>query len=172
MLLTKVIRRLYLAYLIKRNPVKYARHIGVQVGEGTRLMGVRHGTFSTEPFLITIGCDCLLTGVQFITHDGSVYHLKKKYPRADLFGKIEIGNNVFVGLGTIILPGVSVGDNVVIGAGAVVSRSIPSNAVAVGVPAKVISTLDSYLEKIEEKIVHTGGLPMSEKRRILENELQ
>ena len=46
-----------------------------------------------------------------------------------------------------MLPGVTIGDNVIIGAGAVVKSSIPSNSVAVGNPARVICTLDEYIEK-------------------------
>lgn len=51
---------------------------------------------------------------------------------------VIIGNNVWIGGGAIILPGVTIGDNVVIGAGSVVTRSIPSNTVAVGNPCRVI----------------------------------
>jgi acetyltransferase-like isoleucine patch superfamily enzyme len=55
-----------------------------------------------------------------------------------VFLPITIGRNSWIGAGSIVLPGVSVGDNCVIGAGSVVTKSIPSNAVAVGNPAKVI----------------------------------
>jgi len=51
---------------------------------------------------------------------------------------ITIGNNVWIGAGTIVLGGVSIGDNTVIGAGSVVTKSIPSNVIAVGVPCKVL----------------------------------
>lgn len=51
---------------------------------------------------------------------------------------ITIGNNVWIGAGSTILAGVVIGDNTVIGAGSVVSKSIPSNVVAVGVPCKVV----------------------------------
>lgn len=173
MLLKKIINKLYIQYLLKRKPFEYAKYVGVNVGEGTRFMGPEHGMFGTEPFLISIGENCLITGeVKFITHDGSVYHLKKKFPKADLFGRINIGNNVFIGYRTIILPGVTIGDNVVIGAGSIVSRSIPDNTLAVGSPAKVISNLEDYLNKIEKKIMHTGGLPIHEKKKILERELR
>ena len=56
-------------------------------------------------------------------------------------------NNVFVGRGSIILPGISIGDNCVIGAGSVVSSSIPSNSVAVGNPARVVSSYEEFVEK-------------------------
>lgn len=51
---------------------------------------------------------------------------------------ITIGNNVWIGAGTIVLGGVSIGDNTVIGAGSVVTKSIPSNVIAVGVPCRVL----------------------------------
>ena len=51
---------------------------------------------------------------------------------------IKVGNNVWIGAGCTILAGVEIGDNTVIGAGSVVTRSIPSNVVAVGVPCKVL----------------------------------
>ena len=60
---------------------------------------------------------------------------------------VIIGNNVFIGAGSIVLPGVSIGNNVVIGAGSVVSRDIPDNCVAVGNPARVIKTIDEYLNR-------------------------
>lgn len=51
---------------------------------------------------------------------------------------IKIGNNVWIGEGVIIMPGVNIGDGCVIGAHSIVSKSIPNNSVAVGTPAKVI----------------------------------
>ena len=51
---------------------------------------------------------------------------------------ITIGDNVWLGGGVIVLPGVTIGDNAVIGAGAVVTKDIPANAIAAGNPAKVI----------------------------------
>ena len=54
---------------------------------------------------------------------------------------ITIGDNVWIGGNTVILPGVTIGDNVVIGAGSVVTKDIPDNAIAVGNPCKVIRTV-------------------------------
>ncbi|MBC6988835.1 sugar O-acetyltransferase [Hymenobacter sp. BT491] len=54
---------------------------------------------------------------------------------------ITIGHNVWLGAGVIVLPGVEIGDNVTVGAGSVVTRSIPSNSVAVGNPCRVIKSL-------------------------------
>ncbi len=61
--------------------------------------------------------------------------------RATVSRPIVLGNNVWIGAGAIVLPGVTVGDNSVIGAGAVVTRDVPANAVAVGNPARVVRTL-------------------------------
>lgn len=173
MIIKKLFKRTYEYYLLKKDPVKYAEYLGVKVGEKTRFMGLKREAFGSEPFLISIGENCLITAdVHFVTHDGSVYLLKPKHPKADFFGRIKIGNNVFIGLRSIILPGVEIGDNVVIGAGSVVTKSIPSNCVAAGVPAKVVSNLQDYLDKIEPKIFHTGGLKINDKRKILEEMLK
>jgi maltose O-acetyltransferase len=60
---------------------------------------------------------------------------------------VYIGNRVFIGAGSIILPGVKIGDEVVIGAGSVVAKNVPAKSVVAGVPAKQICTLDEYLQK-------------------------
>lgn len=61
------------------------------------------------------------------------------------------------------MPGVNIGNRVVIGAGAVVTRDIPDNSVAVGVPAKVIKTADEYFEKLKRESLHLGHLKGKEK---------
>ena len=60
--------------------------------------------------------------------------LKYAYP-------ITIGNNVWIGAGVNILPGVTIGDNTVIGAGSVVTKDIPSNVLAVGNPCRVVKEI-------------------------------
>jgi maltose O-acetyltransferase len=61
----------------------------------------------------------------------------------ELAAPIAIGNNVWIGGGAIICPGVTIGDNTTIGAGSVVTKDIPANVVAVGNPCKVIRTLEN-----------------------------
>lgn len=66
-------------------------------------------------------------------------------PRADGWESgepITIGDNVWLGAGVIVLPGVTIGDNAVIGAGAVVTKDIPANVVAVGNPCRVLRTVE------------------------------
>lgn len=59
----------------------------------------------------------------------------------ELISPITIGNNVWIGSGAIVLPGVSIGDNSIIGAGSVVTRSVPTDSLAIGSPAKVVRTI-------------------------------
>lgn len=65
-------------------------------------------------------------------------------------GRVRIGNNVFVGACSIILPGISVGDNSIIGGGSVVTKNVPSNEVWAGNPAKFICSKDEYLKKYKD----------------------
>lgn len=65
---------------------------------------------------------------------------------------VRIGNRVFIGASAIVLPGVTIGDNVIIGAGSVVTKDIPSNSVAAGNPARVICSIDKYVEKERKKM--------------------
>jgi len=93
----------------------------------------------------------------------------EKLPYVFGAGDIEVGNNVFIGLGAIILPGVTIGDNVIIGAGSVVTQNIPSNSVAAGTPAKVLKSIDAYELIVKDDLLMTKNLSASEKRAYLEN---
>lgn len=128
-------------------PEKYAKYIGVKIGLNCRLINV---SFSTEPYLVTIGNHVSATQVRFETHDGGVWVIRNGNPELDIIKPITIGNNVFIGFGSVILPGVTIGDNVVIAAYAVVSRDIPPNSVAAGIPAKVIKSIDEYIDKVSQ----------------------
>lgn len=98
---------------------------------------------------ITIGNNVTLAPrVHILAHDAST-KLFLDYTRVS---NVRIGDNVFIGAGTIVLPGVSIGNNVVIGAGSLVSRDIPDDCVAIGNPARVVKTLDDYLSKEKEKM--------------------
>lgn len=125
--------------------------------------------FGSEPYMITIGNHVRITnGVRFVTHDGGVWVLRNLgLENADIFGKIEIGDNVHIGWNAIIMPNVSIGNNCVIGAGAVVTKSIPDNSVAVGVPAKVIESIDEYYAKAQNKCVYTKTLSWEKKKDYL-----
>ena len=148
--------------------LKYAKKAGVKIGSGCTLLG--RIEWGSEPYLIEIGDNVRITsGCKFVTHDGGMHVLRnaRQMPQADLFGKIKVGNNVFVGIQSIILPGVTIGNNVVIGACSVVTKDIPDNTVACGVPARPIRKLDEYCEKAKLASVPTKGMPAEEKKAYL-----
>ena len=145
--------------------VRQARALGVRVGEGCRIYDCH---FGSEPYLITIGDRVTITsGVQFYTHDGGVWVFRKEHRDIDVFAPIRVGNNVFIGAYSILLPGTVIGSNCVIGAGSVVVGTIPDNCVAAGVPARIVKSLDDYRAKVLASAVHIRHLPRAERRRIL-----
>jgi maltose O-acetyltransferase len=116
---------------------------GVQIGKNLFLgQGVYiDGTYG---YLIKIG-DNVAMGRYccVLAHDSS----STLAMGSSKFGKVEIGNNVVIGANSIILPGVSIGDDVIIGGGSIVTKDIPGRTVYGGNPAKMICTLDEYIEK-------------------------
>lgn len=98
----------------------------------------------SHAWLIEIGDNVTLAPrVHILAHDAST----KKFLGYTKIGRVTIGNNVFVGAETVILPGVTIGNNVIIGANSTVTHDIPDNTVVVGCPARVLCSLDEYLNK-------------------------
>lgn len=127
-------------------------------------------SFGSEPYLITIGNNVRIgIDVRFITHDGGVWVIRKLgwNTECDLFGKISVGDNTHIGTSVIIMPGVNIGKNCVIGCGAVVTKDIPDNSIAAGVPARIISTIEQYYEKNKHLLVPTKNLSPDEKKDFL-----
>jgi maltose O-acetyltransferase len=101
-------------------------------------------------FLISIGDNCSISnGVIIIAHDASTYKFTDGYTR---LGKVEIKENCYIGTNAIILPGVSIGPNVLIAAGSVVNKTIPPNSCVAGVPARVYSKFDDFIQGHTELI--------------------
>lgn len=125
-------------------PTSYYIKKGLKVGERfSRQSGTRLDI--SNCWLIEIKDNVTLANrVQILAHDDAA----EQYCGYRKVGKVVIGNNVFVGAGTTILPGVTIGDNSIIGAGSIVNKSIPANSVAVGSPIRVVKTLEQYLEKV------------------------
>ncbi len=118
---------------------------------------------SSHCWLITIG-DRVVFGpkVRILCHDASL----KKSLGYTMIGKVTIGNDVFIGADSIVMPGVTIGDKVVIGAGSIVTKDIPSNSVAVGSPAKVIKTYDEFYGNQERNL---KDAPMFGKEYLISN---
>lgn len=130
--------------------IKYQKKRGAQIGDGTYFYDVRSVYLGlNNPFNLKIGKNVKIThGVVILDHGYDWCVLKAKYGEIlGGTGQVVIGNNVFIGINSIILKDVKIGDNVIIGAGSVVTKDIPSNTVAVGNPCHPISTLDEYYKK-------------------------
>lgn len=123
----------------------YFRKKGFSIGKNNRIFAC---DFDSEPYLIKIGNHSTITdGVKFITHDGGAWIFRDKIPDLNVFGKIEIKDNCFIGLDSIILPNVTIGPNSVVGAGSVVTKDVPPNTIVAGIPAKVINSTEEYKKK-------------------------
>ena len=142
------------------NPYKlailYSQLHHFEIGHNVRFTG--KVILGSEPFLIKIGNDVTIANnVHLITHDGGVWLFRKTYPNINRYGKISIGNNVFIGANCIVLPNISIGNNVIVGAGSVVTKSIPDNSVVAGNPARHIKSTDEYFNSIFSDCVFFSG---------------
>lgn len=122
--------------------------MGMKVGKNfVRLNGVILDP--SHCWLIEIGDNVTMAPrVHILCHDAST----KNFLNYTKIGRVTIGDNVFIGAESVVLPGVTIGSNVVIGANSTVTHDIPDNSVAVGSPARVICTLDEYLDKERQRM--------------------
>jgi acetyltransferase-like isoleucine patch superfamily enzyme len=103
---------------------------GVFIGRNTTLDIIDH---------LKVGARSLIAPGCFITdHNHSIAPAQRIVDQGVNSRRVEIGEDAWIGANVCILPGVKVGDGAVIGAGAVVTRDVPSNCVAVGVPAQIL----------------------------------
>lgn len=100
-------------------------------------------------WLIEIGNNVTLAPrVYVLCHDAST----KRWLGVTKIGRVTIGNDVFIGANSLIMPGVTIGNEVIIGANSTVTQDIPDRTVAVGNPARPICLLDEYLEKERKRM--------------------
>ena len=128
----------------------YYRRGGAKIGKHCLLCS---SPMTREPYLINIGDNVTVsTNVTFVTHDNSI---KLLYPeKSDVFGKIVIGNNCFIGENTTILYGVTLADNIIVAAGSVVTKSFRDSDIIIGGnPAHIINTWERFSEKIKFNVV-------------------
>jgi maltose O-acetyltransferase len=151
----------YNATTVRQGPLRrqLLQQLVGSVGEGTEIrppffvdygsnirIGARcfanFGLVALDVAAITIGDDVQIgPNVQLLTptHPVEPGPRREKWEAAE---PITIGDNVWLGGGAIVLPGVTIGENTVVGAGSVVTRDLPADVVAVGNPARVIRSVD------------------------------
>ena len=115
----------------------------VRVG---RNLAINYGVYIQGHNSVCIGYNVVLSPHSMILDSGLKFSdiTNKKERKQHIEETINIGNNVWIGAGAIILPGVSLGDNSVVGAGSVVTKSVPSYSLVVGNPAKVLRKIDAW----------------------------
>ena len=147
-----------------RDPEAFARSLGVRLNGKVTFYGISRGMFGSEPWLISLGDNVYITaGVQFITHDGGTLILRKEIPDLEWTAPISVGNDVYFGVRAVILPGVTIGNRCIIAAASVVTKDVPDNSVVGGIPARHISSVDEYMEKMKAKSLALGHLSATEK---------
>jgi maltose O-acetyltransferase len=119
------------------------QNLGMHIGKGVNLPA---STLIDEShcFLISIGDYCGFGEQCYIlAHDAQM----NEYLDATRLGRVIIHESCHIGTRTVILEGVEIGPRTIVGANSVVSHTLPPNTVCAGVPAKVICTLDEYLDR-------------------------
>ena len=144
------------------------RQSGISIGEGTHVFS---NIITSEPYLIEIGKYCTIsTNVAFITHDASVGAFLGRDNYSDLCGKIIIGDHCFVGNNSILLYGVSLPDRTLVASGSVVTKSFSEpGCILGGNPARIIGSVDSFLEKNKQNLLSLHGKSYSEREQIILN---
>lgn len=141
------------------------RKAGMKIGQDTTFYPEFWN--NAEPYLIEIGSNCQITkGVKAYTHGGAQI-ARKQYPKFDFFGKVKIGNYVYIGNDSLIMPGVTIGSNCIIAAGSVVTKSIPDGYVIGGNPAKIICKSEEFIKRNIPFNTNTKGMSKKKKKNIL-----
>lgn len=141
----------------------YRKH-GMKIGNGCF---INTWNFLGECYLIEIGDKVRITdGVKIFTHGGGNI-LRESYPNFDFFGKVCIGNNVYIGNNAMIMPGITIGNNVVIGAGSIVTKNVPDGVVIAGNPAKIVGSIDNYRDKYLQYNLDCKHMNGQEKKKYL-----
>lgn len=152
--------------------VELLRKKGVVIGDNVHIYNSSvDGNYGAS---VTIGNNVTITGTCILAHDAST----KKALGYTKVGRVHIGNNVFIGYGSVILPETFIGDNVIIGAGSIVRGKVDSNSVVVGNPAKKVCSYSEYIDKnrqlLNEGYISENGITseviamMDEKRIFVE----
>lgn len=132
------------------NFVEYLKRNGVKVGCNVKFRYPRHTVIDlTRPSLVEFGNNLDINdNFTIMTHDFGTYVFRNLYGDfVSSSGRVKLGNNIYIGRNVTILKGVTIGDNCIIGLGSIVTKNIPANSVACGVPCKVICSLEEYYKR-------------------------
>ncbi|MDO4978963.1 MAG: acyltransferase [Candidatus Saccharibacteria bacterium] len=155
MKLNKILKRLIMRHKADSEAyIKFLRKKGMRIGDYTVVyIPSRTIIDDSRPWLVEIGHHVkIAAGTTILTHGYDWSVLKVEYGEIlGSAGKVKIGNNVFIGVHSTILKGVTIGNNVIIGANSLVNKNVPDNVVVAGNPAKVICSIDEYREKRKKK---------------------
>jgi acetyltransferase-like isoleucine patch superfamily enzyme len=167
-----LLTRIHIVFLKRASDarkIKYLRKQGMIIGEGCHFNTM---SFSTEPYLIELGNHVAISaGTDLVTHDGAVWCFRENESNEDLFGKIIIGNNVFIGINCTILPNTTIGNNSIVGAGSVLRGKFPDDSVIVGNPAKVVMKMSfqRFLYFQNPGLIRTHNLSDRKKAKFVKN---
>jgi maltose O-acetyltransferase len=154
-MIPKIVVRLifFIIEYLRMKKIALLKIIGLQLGKNV-FIGNNVLIDPSFPWLISIDDDCTITdGVIILAHDAST----RRHLGYSKIGKVSIGKGTFIGVRSIILPGVKIGKGVIVGSGSIVSKDIPDNTLAVGNPAVVICSTSDYLTK-HKKIMSSSPL--------------
>ena len=171
-MIRKALRLAVNTAMLYRDPVRYFRSQGVEIGDGVEIFGANLFTFGSEPYLVSIGNHVTIShNADFITHDGGLRVARAKYPNAYLYGRIQVEDQCFIGAHCILLLGAKVGAGSVIGSGSIVTGEIPAGVVAIGAPARPIKSVEEYTQAKKHLWIDTKGLTPNAKRELLRRRL-
>lgn len=134
------------------NDEHYARMFrrgGAKIGTNSHIYS---NILTAESFLIEIGNNVTISSdVIFVTHDNSIIKIDSTKP--NLFGKIKVGNNCFIGQRSMLLYGITLADNIIVAAGSVVTKSFDeSNIIIGGNPARKISSFEKMSTSLDKAL--------------------
>ena len=139
------------------------RNRGVRIGDGCVIYSE---SFSTEPYLISLGDRVAIAGgTKFVTHDASVWLMRRERPAVQTFGTITVGSDTFIGENCIILPNTAIGSRCIVGAGSVLRGRIADNSLVAGNPARVVGRASLFVELLRENPNTMDTLALGEPER-------